>query len=213
MELYITNDDQHLMSLYSDKMEEHNTKVLLASSSTKRRLGPRRWPDGQMRRGGKLQYIYDKPEFDYADSGFDLFIPKNDMEEDGSWVIGPFETRCISLKVKLRMTIIHFENDKKQNENINSNCVPSLPYCIYSRSSISKTPLMLANGVGIMDAGYRGECKVALKNISNSEYVIQPYTRLVQACRPDLAPFGVRIVNEEFDTTARGSGGFGSTGL
>lgn len=187
MELYFTNDDQHLMSLYSDKMEEHNTKV----------------SEHEIRK--------DWESFNYADSGFDLFIPKNDMEEDGSWVIGPFETRCISLKVKLKMTIVKFEKDK--NKNINSNCVPSLPYCIYSRSSISKTPLMLANGVGIMDAGYRGECKVALKNISNSEYVIQPYTRLVQACRPNLAPFGVRIVNEEFDTTARGSGGFGSTGL
>ena len=200
MELYITNDDQHLMSLYSDKMEEHNTKVSEHASK-------------------KDTYLYN-----YADSGFDLFIPKNDMEEDGSWVIGPFETRCISLKVKLRMTYVRYEDPSVYKRSINScgshtliskSDIPtrSLPYCIYSRSSISKTPLMLANGVGIMDAGYRGECKVALKNISNSEYVIQPYTRLVQACRPDLGPFGVRIVNEEFDTTARGSGGFGSTGL
>ena len=138
------------------------------------------------------------------------------MEEDGSWVIGPFETRCISLKVKLRMTYVRYEDPSVYKRSICcgshtliSKCdIPtrSLPYCIYSRSSISKTPLMLANGVGIMDAGYRGECKAALKNISNNEYVIQPYTRLVQACRPDLAPFGVRIVNEEFDTTARGSG-------
>jgi len=190
MELYITNDDKHLMSLYSDKIEDHNAKVREHASK-------------------KDTYLYN-----YADSGFDLFIPKNDMEEDGSWVIGPFETRCISLKVKLKMTNIQYEILNKQNfKEIDNLVIPSFPYCIYSRSSISKTPLMLANSVGIMDAGYRGECKAALKNISNNEYVIQPYTRLVQACRPDLAPFGVRIVNEAFDTTARGSGGFGSTGL
>ena len=82
MELYFTNDDQHLISLYSDKMEEHNTKV----------------SEHEIRK--------DWESFNYADSGFDLFIPKNDMEEDGSWVIGPFETRCISLKVKLKMTIV-----------------------------------------------------------------------------------------------------------
>ena len=53
---------------------------------------------------------------------------------------------------------------------------------------------------------------IALDNISNEPVEIEPFSRLVQVCMPDLNPFGVKIVNKDFDKTKRGEGGFGSTG-
>ena len=87
------------------------------------------------------------------------------------------------------------------------------PYYIYPRSSISKTPLRLANCVGIIDSGYRGEMGVVFDNIHDEIIEIEPYSRLIQACTPDLVPFGVKIVDADFDKTERGAGGFGSTGV
>ena len=94
-----------------------------------------------------------------------------------------------------------------------SNCA----FTIHPRSSISKTPLMLANHTGIIDAGYRGSLIGAfrwLKTTTDTEYVVEKYTRLVQICHPTLCPIYVIIVNEdELTTTERGDGGFGSTGV
>ena len=42
-------------------------------------------------------------------------------------------------------------------------------YFLFPRSSISKTPLIMANHVGIIDKGYRGNIKVAIKYIPNLE--------------------------------------------
>lgn len=83
-------------------------------------------------------------------------------------------------------------------------------YYLYPRSSLANTPLMLANSVGIIDAGYRGEIKAAFRNFFGV-HVVSPGTRLVQLCAPGLQPIKVKLVTE-LNTTERGSGGFGSTG-
>ena len=41
-------------------------------------------------------------------------------------------------------------------------------YMLVPRSSISKTPLRMANSIGIIDAGYRGEIMAAVDNISKA---------------------------------------------
>ncbi len=84
-------------------------------------------------------------------------------------------------------------------------------YYLYPRSSISKTPLRLANSVGIIDAGYRGNIMAKVDNISDDSYIIKKGDRLFQICMPDLRPFNVVLGNVAVDT-ARGAGGFGSTG-
>jgi dUTP pyrophosphatase len=90
----------------------------------------------------------------------------------------------------------------------------SMGYYMYARSSISKTPLMLANHVGIIDSGYRGVLMAAFRNLDLLQYNIQSNTRLVQITNPSLSPIFVELVDEsELSTTARGSGGFGSTGI
>jgi dUTP pyrophosphatase len=91
----------------------------------------------------------------------------------------------------------------------------NVSYYLYPRSSLSKTPLRLANSVGIIDAGYRGNLIVALDHINrdykNEEtYTIENGTRLVQICSPSLESFDFKLVNE-LSETKRGAGGFGST--
>lgn len=83
-------------------------------------------------------------------------------------------------------------------------------YYLYPRSSIIKTPLRLANSVGIIDYTYRGEITAVVDNISDKDYVIEAKTRLFQLCAPDLTPMKFEIVSE-LTETKRGTGGFGST--
>ena len=89
----------------------------------------------------------------------------------------------------------------------------SLSYYMYPRSSISKTPLILANHVGIIDSGYRGNLIGAFRNLSDYNYVVEKNTRLLQICHPSLSPFIVELVDEsDLSGSKRGEGGFGSTG-
>lgn len=133
----------------------------------------------------------------HIDSGFDIFTPIPSSKVPAM----PGAT----LKLRLGIRCAVFINDDLEDS-------PSQPYYIYPRSSMSKTPLRLANSVGIIDSGYRGELIAMLDNIDMEEtYRIQHGQRLLQICMPDLQPFKVKLV-VQLDDTTRGSGGFGSTG-
>jgi dUTP pyrophosphatase len=79
------------------------------------------------------------------------------------------------------------------------------------RSSMSKTPLVIPNSFGVIDADYRGEIKGIFKNTSDDAYLIQKGDRLLQGI---LVPVGALKLLEvdELTETARGAGGIGSTG-
>jgi dUTP pyrophosphatase len=79
------------------------------------------------------------------------------------------------------------------------------------RSSMSKTPLVIPNSFGVIDADYRGEIKGIFKNISDDAYLIQKGDRLLQGI---LVPVGALKLLEvdELTETVRGTGGIGSTG-
>ena len=88
-------------------------------------------------------------------------------------------------------------------------------YYMYPRSSTgSKTALRLANSVGIIDSGYRGNLMACFDVITNtnSPSSFGPFTSLIQVCGPSLIPIVVFIVDELDEDTERGEGGFGSTG-
>lgn len=79
------------------------------------------------------------------------------------------------------------------------------------RSSISKSGYMLANGVGVIDRGYTGEILVPLIKVDPNAGDLELPSRLVQIIpRPIVAVELVEV--DSFDETARGGGGFGSTG-
>ena len=125
-----------------------------------------------------------------GDAGLDLYCP-GDME------ILPGQTAKIDFKI--------------QCEGLSDNNDRNVCYYLYPRSSISKTPLRLANSVGIIDAGYRGNLMAVVDNISDEPFQIQKGQRLFQICGRYLEPIHLNLV-EELSNSDRGNGGFGSTG-
>ena len=69
----------------------------------------------------------------------------------------------------------------------------------------------MANSIGVIDSGYRGELMVPVDNPTDDDYMIKPGERLFQIILPNLEEFEVEIV-DELSETERGDGGFGSTG-
>lgn len=84
-------------------------------------------------------------------------------------------------------------------------------YYLYPRSSISKTPLMLANSIGIIDANYTGTILSKVRNMSDKPYNVTKGTSLFQLCTPNLKPFSEVIFVDKLEDTDRGNNGFGST--
>jgi len=83
---------------------------------------------------------------------------------------------------------------------------------VYARSGLAcKKGLAPANKVGVIDADYRGELIVALHNHSKNSIEIEHGERIAQLV---IAPFLTAQFEEaeELEDTARGTGGFGSTG-
>ena len=134
----------------------------------------------------------------FPDAGFDLLIPQN-------FEI-PAET--FSYKIPLRVKCGMFKI--KQGEILDTRS-----FYVYPRSSMgSQTPLRLANSVGIIDSGYRGEIIAVFDNIDNISFHASMGQRLVQICTGNLQPFFVQIVDspKELLETKRGENGFGSSG-
>lgn len=87
-------------------------------------------------------------------------------------------------------------------------------YCvkIYARSGLaSRNGIRPANCVGIIDADYRGEILVALHNDGPESYTVRAGDRIAQFMLERVEPCALMVVSE-LDDTARGEGGFGSTG-
>lgn len=84
---------------------------------------------------------------------------------------------------------------------------------IRARSGLSiKHGITLINGVGTIDADYRGEVGVLLVNLGNEDFVIENGARIAQMVFARYETPKVEIVAELSDTV-RGGGGFGSTGV
>ncbi len=126
----------------------------------------------------------------FADSGFDLFLPRDYSLTEG-------------------VSKINYEVKSAMYDSSGNPCA----FCLYPRSSLYKSHLRMTNSVGIIDRGYRG-------NLASMFDVVEPVDlkhgqRLVQVCAPDLEPFFVELTSqlERLGRTERGTGGFGSTGV
>jgi dUTPase len=131
-----------------------------------------------------------------GDSGINLIVPAVTVDSMGLYVID-HKVRCRMVNIKT------------------GECVS---YYMYPRSSLSKTGYLLANSVGVIDAGYRGPL---IAKMSQQKVFVAPEslvkTSLFQICAPDLKPIFVRFVTHNFEddpevSNMRGAGGFGSTG-
>ena len=155
----------------------------------------------------------------YPNSGFDLLVLENTVFQTC------FKTVFIDHGIKTEM--LYYDPILKKMEPAAFSMTP--------RSSISKTPLMMANHIGIIDSGYRGNLLAAVRYLpgqtpprcaeaklpeelgwdhTDDVFVLEAKTRLFQVCHPSLCPIYVIITSEsDLSTTSRGSGGFGSTGV
>ena len=187
LKLCVNPNNTELAQLYTEHIEKHNSQIRNAA---------------------------------FPNAGFDLFVPH------ATEFLTPMESKFINLEVKAEMIFVDLTmksvsdifapNGRGVDVGGVGGVCYSTGYYMYPRSSMSKTPLMLANHTGIIDSGYRGDLIAAVRYLatdSNSTYRLDAQTRLFQICHPQLCPVFVVMVSEnELSTTARGSGGFGSTG-
>ena len=131
------------------------------------------------------EFYHNHGHFHKGDAGLDLYVIEDIFFDSG-------ETKAIKLGIS---------------------CEPEdgKAYYLFPRSSISKTPLRMANSIGLIDGGYRGEIMAVCDNIKTEGYTAQKGQRLFQLVATDSSAIEYELV-EELEMTTRGTGGFGSTG-
>jgi dUTP pyrophosphatase len=89
---------------------------------------------------------------------------------------------------------------------------PRYAALILPRSGLGhKHGIVLGNLVGLIDSDYQGQLMVSAWNRSQARYVIQPLERIAQLVIVPVVQVELNVV-EDFAASARGAGGFGSTG-
>ena len=90
---------------------------------------------------------------------------------------------------------------------------PTLCAVILPRSGLGhKHGIVLGNGTGLIDADYQGPLMISAWNRGNAAYVIAPGDRIAQLVLLPIVRATLQVV-DTFDASARGTGGFGHTGL
>ena len=143
-----------------------------------------------------------------------LFIkPHNDTAQEFYSSHGHFHKGDAGLDLYV-LEDIHFEPGQTKAIKLGISCEPDdgIAYYLFPRSSISKTPLRMANSIGLIDGGYRGEIMAVCDNIKSEAYTAEKGQRLFQLVATDNSPIQYELV-EELEMTTRGTGGFGSTGM
>jgi dUTP pyrophosphatase len=89
---------------------------------------------------------------------------------------------------------------------------PRYAAMVLPRSGLgAKHGIVLGNLVGLIDSDYQGEVMVSLWNRGKSAFTVQPLDRIAQLVVVPVVQVEFEVV-EEFAASARGAGGFGSTG-
>ncbi len=89
---------------------------------------------------------------------------------------------------------------------------PALAAVILPRSGLGhKHGLVLGNLVGLIDSDYQGPLMVSCWNRSSCGYTVQPGERIAQLVVVPVVQVALQVV-ESFESSERGSGGFGHTG-
>lgn len=184
----------YLYDLHEDLLHKYNKLMLLKIFVHSN--------DNELKQKYK-EHIYEHhlklhKNIDHIDAGFDLLCPHNQFMFTTNAQKVDYQVICAA------QIIGH-----------NSNAI-NTGFYMYPRSSISKSNIRLANNIGIIDAGYRGHLMGMFDVIYVDEMNINKFDRHLQICAPGLIPIIVEMVgsSEELgEETARGTGGFGSTGV
>ena len=90
---------------------------------------------------------------------------------------------------------------------------PSLAALVIPRSGLgSKHGVVMGNLVGLIDSDYQGELKVPLWNRSRDEFLVKPGDRIAQMILVPIKQAKLSVI-EDFFESARGTKGFGSSGV
>lgn len=139
---------------------------------------------------------YNRTEVAGRNSGFDLFCDTADID---------------------RAAFAHLVSQGCRAVALDATGAPQA-FWLAPRSSICRTQWRLANSLGLIDATYRGPIRAAVYSVGSDptpSFGAENHgLRLTQLATPSLAPWAEVIVVDELPaaTTARGAGGFGSTG-
>ena len=113
---------------------------------------------------------------------------------DRELVLGPGESQLVSSGIA-----IHVAD-------------PGYAAVILPRSGLgAKNGIVLGNLVGLIDSDYQGPLTISVWNRGKSAFTIQPLDRIAQMIVVPVVQVEFEVV-EEFAASARGAGGFGSTG-
>ena len=113
---------------------------------------------------------------------------------DQDMMIAPGETHLIPTGMA-----IHLDN-------------PAYAAMILPRSGLGhKHGIVLGNLVGLIDSDYQGQLFVSIWNRGQDTFRLTPFERIAQMVIVPVVQVGFNVV-EEFGESARGEGGFGSTG-
>ena len=107
--------------------------------------------------------------FHTGDAGLDLFVVENQTIPAKSTKPIPLQIAC---------------------ENLDNKA-----YYLFPRSSISKTPLRLANSIGLIDAGYRGELIGMVDNIYDKDFQVKRGERYFQLVAVDSSPVELSLIH------------------
>jgi dUTP pyrophosphatase len=89
---------------------------------------------------------------------------------------------------------------------------PGLAAIVLPRSGLGhKHGIVLGNLVGLIDSDYQGQLLVSIWNRGSTPFTLNPMERIAQLVIVPVLQVGFNLV-EEFTQSARGAGGFGSTG-
>ena len=90
---------------------------------------------------------------------------------------------------------------------------PGYAAMLLPRSGLGhKHGIVLGNLVGLIDSDYQGQLMVSCWNRSDVAFTIEPMERIAQMVIVPVVQARFRVVEEFGDVTARGAGGYGSTG-
>jgi dUTP pyrophosphatase len=138
----------------------------------------------------KVKEFYNNFSSHYdGDSGIDLYN-FSDIN------VAPLQVETIDFEIQCEMIDIETNN--------------YVSYYLVPRSSISNTCFQMANSIGIIDAGYRGNIKAKIRSFNMVNNSIMMSGSYFQIVAPDLKPIKVNIVSE-LKKTSRNDSGFGST--
>ena len=117
-----------------------------------------------------------------------------DLKADATWRIEPGRTRMVGTGTRWEIPSGHVG-------------------LVFARSSLAvEKGLTLANGVGVIDAGYQGEVMVPLHNCTGTFVIISKGERIAQMVIVPIETSELVRVDSFDAPTERGEGGFGSTG-